>query len=378
MNSVADFLKRAADRNGFTRDRFDERRLPNDFTDICVMPFFGDYRSMMVMSSFLLHRFREEIKGSKYFILASWPGFQGLFPYVDEYWSFNDAAHLVSFYENSYGFKNKSELSTIYVRNLNEFFRDVVAPTEFDSIYHGGFTNKYFEKFVDVKRFMPFVPSGTILGKDFNRELSTRAGYKIFIYPSLFAKQWHIGKPNNIRIKKEFWIELCNFLLQHNYQPVVWQNSLSHDLSPDLTQRCIFVQETDMIRVLAAMRSTGFVLDVFNSISRFATLARCPYLAVDERARYQNVKEYEIDDLCENKYCDHIYTFSTLLSGTSASWSNDLFSCIVKRLDKMLPELNRENWTTTAESVLSLKYKDLVRKRAQKKLGTRFIKVNCE
>ena len=99
MNSVVDFLKRTSERNGFNRDRFEERKIPTDFSNVCILPFFGDLRSTCILSSFLLHRYRQEVKSSRYFILASWPGFQGLFPYVDEYWSITDNAHIKNFYE---------------------------------------------------------------------------------------------------------------------------------------------------------------------------------------------------------------------------------------------------------------------------------------
>ena len=87
LNAVADFLSRASDRNGFIRERFEERKIPTDHSSLIIMPFFGDLRSSCILSSLLLQRYREETKGSKYFIFASWPGFQGLYPYVDEYWA---------------------------------------------------------------------------------------------------------------------------------------------------------------------------------------------------------------------------------------------------------------------------------------------------
>ena len=71
MNSVADFLKRSAERNGFNRDRYEEKRIPTDFTNVCILPFFGDLRSLTILSSYILHRYREEYRGSKYFIVAS-------------------------------------------------------------------------------------------------------------------------------------------------------------------------------------------------------------------------------------------------------------------------------------------------------------------
>ena len=122
MNSVAEFLKKSADRNGFTRERFEERKIPTDHSNLIIMPFFGDLRSSVVLSSVLLNRYREEIKNSKYFILASWPGMQGLFPYVDEYWSINDESQIKRFFENAECFRNQSDLATMYNRNLNEFF----------------------------------------------------------------------------------------------------------------------------------------------------------------------------------------------------------------------------------------------------------------
>ena len=97
--SVAEFLKRSADRNGFVRERFDEGRIPTDHSALVVVPFFGDCRSMMVLSSLVLMRYRQEVKNSKYFIFASWPGYQGIFPYVDEYWAMSDQAQYKRFYE---------------------------------------------------------------------------------------------------------------------------------------------------------------------------------------------------------------------------------------------------------------------------------------
>ena len=183
MNSVADFLKRSAERNGFNRDRYEEKRIPTDFTNVCILPFFGDLRSLTILSSYILHRYREEYRGSKYFIVASWPGFQGLFPYADEYWSLTDDSIMKKFYENSEGMKNRSDISLSYTRNINEFFRDVIDVSEMQKYYRNGFTNFFFEKFNNVKRFLPFVPSASIIGRDFNKLLMTKSGYKVFIHP---------------------------------------------------------------------------------------------------------------------------------------------------------------------------------------------------
>ena len=377
MSSVVEFLNRSAERNGFVRERFEERKIPTEHTNLVVMPFFGDLRSMTVMSSLLLQRYRQEVKNSKYFILASWPGFQGLFPYVDEYWAMSDEAVLKQFYEQSDGLRNKSDMATIYTRNLNEFFRDVIDYKEIAPFYGNGLTDKFFEKFKTPKRFLPFIPSSTVLGKDFNRELAAKGGYKVFIHPSIFAKQWHIGKSQNIRAKKEFWVELVEKLLQNNYVPVIWQNYLSYDISQEFVGRCLFIGETDIVRVLAAMRTTGCVLDVFNNLSRLAILARCPFVAVDERSRYTNLKEYEIDDLCGQKVPrEYIFTFSTIISdGSPYTWSQDIFQSILKKLEIFLPELNRDEWPSTGESTEVVPYKEFVRTNERIRLGTRLLKI---
>jgi len=377
VNSVAEFLKRSAERNGFTRDRFEERKIPTDYSNVCILPFFGDMRGMFTLSTFLLHRFREEMRGSKYFVLASWPGYQGLFPQADEYWSFDDKSVIKSFYETAENLRNVSDYNTTYVRNFNEFFRDVITADELQKYYRGTFTNNFFESFGKVKRFFPFVPSASVLGRDFNKELVAKPGYKIFIHPSIYSKVWHFGLSQNRKTKKEFWKELCNVLIQNRMTPVIWQNFNSWDLYEEFREKCIFLRDDDVVKALAAMRASSCVLDVFNGLSRYAILARTPFVACDERSRFNGLNESDVDDICANKIPKkYIFSFSTIITDGSASfWSQDIFQSILKKLDKFLPDLNRDELLSTAESNELLSYGDLVRERKKKKFGIRFIKV---
>jgi hypothetical protein len=377
VNSVPEFLKRAADKNGFVRDRYEEAKMPTDFSNLCILPFFGDMRGMSVLSSYILSRYREEAKGSKYFILASWPGFQGLYPYVDEYWSIADETIIRRFYERSEGLRNTADYNAVFIRNFNEFFRDVVDIKEIQKFYRNGLTDLFFEKFKKVRRFMPFVPSASILGRDFNKDLMTKPGYKVFIHPSIYTKSWSNGISENILCKKEFWLELIQALLRKNFVPVIWQNFISYDIASELGDKCIYLKDNDVVKALSVMRATGCVLDVFNSLSRYAILARCPFLAVDERSRYNNIKENEIDDLSpKNIPREYIFSFSTIITdGTPAYWNHDIFQSITERLDSFMSGLNRDQWPTTAESNDFLAYHDLMRKRKVKKMGLRFIKV---
>ena len=125
------------------------------------------------------------------------------------------------------------------------------------------------------------------------------------------------------------------------------------------------------------MRASSCVLDVFNGLSRYAILARTPFVACDERSRFNGLNESDVDDICANKIPKkYIFSFSTIITDGSASfWSQDIFQSILKKLDKFLPDLNRDELLSTAESNELLSYGDLVRERKKKKFGIRFIKV---
>lgn len=377
FNITIDFLKRACERNGFLRERFEEKNIPESSSSIVICPFFGDFRTLLFLNSTFIHRFRKQNKNSKYFIMASWPGYQGLFPYVDEYWGINDLAHLKHIYEGSEGSTNKSLYIPSFHRQLNEFFKDVVSEKEFTSIYQNGLTNQFFSTYSDTQAFLPFIPSGSILGADFNRNLSTLAGYKIFIWPSYFGKRWINGGSKNIKIPYEFWSSLVDFLIKNGFQPVLWNNLFSHDLSVDFAGKCIFVNQTDITRALAAMRATGCVLDVFNGLSRFAIYARCPFVCVDERSRYLNTKENEFDSLFASSLPKkYIFSFSNIATdGHAGFWNQDLFVTIQHKLNEFLPTLNRDDWPSTGELLEVRSYKKFVRNQKYKKIGTRFIKV---
>lgn len=374
MNNVFDFLRRAADRNSLRRERYEESKVPTDFANICVFPFFGDHRSLFILSSLLLHKFKEQHKASKYLVLVSWPGYQSLFPYANEYWSPIDTGQIKRFYSMAEGFKNTSDMATIYTRNLHEFFRDVADTNILKFYYENGCKQELLK---NSKYFLPFVPSSAILGKEFAKQLAGKAGFKIFFSPTTYCKRWDSGRAKNYSVKKEFWVELVEKLLSNNYVPVIWQNDLTYDLSQDYVDKCLFINDPDVSKILSAMRATGCVLDVFNGLSRLAIAARCPFLAVDERSRYNNLKEYEIDDICASSLPkQYIFTFSTIITdGLVHNWQNDILQNIVKRLDSFLPSLDRDEWPSTLETFNHFDYKDAVREIERKKLGTRLLRV---
>lgn len=373
---VAGFLQKAADKSGFVRERYDERSIPTDNSNICILPFFGDIRSLFILSSLILRRFREEERGSKYFILASYPGFQHLFPFVDEYWAVQDENILLKLYSNAARFKNKSELTHIYYRSLNQyFFEDVIDIEQFINYYDYGLTNNFWIKYKQVKKYLPSVPSSANLGKNFNKELSSYGGYKVFVYPCIHLSSWKLNDNYQIQTNKLFWLRLIERLIQEKFVPVIYSNYLTYNISNDIQEKCIFTNEKDIGKILSIMRATGFVLDVFSGISRLAIAARCPYLVVDERARYSALKEFEIDDLCGrglNK--QYIFSFPTIIDGSPETWDHSIIDNIICRLHETLPTLDRDEWPSTGEINEIVSY-DVVRSKKVKKLGTHLIKI---
>jgi hypothetical protein len=381
MRDIAGLISKAAEKTGFQREFFELNNIPTEPSNIMVVTFFGDIRSLFVLSSLLLHRFKEQDKPSKYIILCSWPGFSCFFPYMDEYWSIQNEAHVKKLYASASGFINKNEIINQYHRNLNQyFFEDLVSlDTQFEAYYNNGLTTEFWNKYKRVKVFLPSVPSAISTGRDFNREFVEKGGYKVLVYPITNIMSWHNNQPRSISVPKDFWTALITRLLKERFVPVVCKNALTYDLSSDFSGKCIYFSETDMSKVLSVMRMTGCVLDVFSGISRYALAARTPFVCVDERSRYIGLKEYEIDDLCcLNVPKKYIFSFSTIIEGgAAASWDFDIFNSIIAKLRDFLPSIDKEKLPTTGQSLEFVSY-DLVRDRKLNRIGTRLLKMPRE
>lgn len=367
---IAGFVGRAAERSGFVREAYVEASLPTSLARMTVMPFFGDHRSQYVLSVFLLHRFIAEFRRDRYFILAGPPGLAGLFPYVDEYWGVSDAGSAAELAAAARGFGNESDKAVAAVRGLNQYFADVVEyEGHFKRFYDAGLGKDFFDTFGRVTVALPPLRS---LGIEQSRSFSQRPGYKVFLSPATAGVDWGHGQHSRHRVPREFWVDVCTALLRSNITPVVWQPAGTHDLSTDLHGRCLFLTDTDVLDVLAAMRACGCVLDVFGGLSRYANFARCPFLAVTTRTRFTGLKEYELDDLSVlNKAYRYIFSHPTILEG--GRWES-LVDGVVGHLLEALPRVNRDTWPPTSEYVAAVSYES-VRRRKTKRIGSRFIRV---
>lgn len=377
MIDVPSLLKRAAEKSGYVRIRHEDKRAPADPTEICVGSYWGDMRSMFVLSSILLKRYKEQVKGSKYFVMVSWPGYEGLFPYVDEYWTIKDQSLLPGLYRDTQGFLNDSVREANFKRPLNWFFEDVVDYHEIKEFYNNGIQQKFWERFKHVKRSLPSVPSLAIMGEGLVQDMLKRQGPKIFIYPTTYVQQWHHGRIRWMRTEKKFWLALTERLLKEGVTPVVYRNFFAHDLSSELTTSCVYVADDDVLKVLGVMRNTGLVLDLFSGLSRLAIAARAPFVACVERAQYAGQREYEIDGLC----CDstlpreYIFAFPTIINyGEALSWRVNLFDGIMCKVAQMLEDIDKDSLPSTSESTVIVPY-ETVKKHKISRLGTRFIRV---
>jgi len=377
MNQLAvpQIIKRAAEQCGFKRVRYSDKDIPTTISNITVLLFLGDIRSSFILSSLILKRFKEESRGSRYFILCSWPGNQGLFPYVDEYWEIADETHLKTIYNQTSGFDNKSEVISGYTRKLNGFFEEVLNVDEVAEFYNNGFKQEFFDRYKHIKKFFPSIPSSVVLGTEFNRRLNEQ-NKKVVIYPVTHVQDWENGRIVNRWVSDVFWEKLVDRLLEESFTPVVYQNFYTYDLSSKFVDKCIYLTGTDTLHILAGMRATGCVLDLFSGISRLAIAARCPYVLCEDRSMYNQIKEYETDILCAQDIPKEIfYVFSSICHETNKShWNSSLFDGILNKLISLTRDANRDEWPSPSEVNELVKYEN-AKKIKNKKMGTRFIKV---
>lgn len=372
---VSTVLKRAAEKSGLVRSRYREKNIPTSVESVTVFPFFGDRRSSFILSSLLLRRIKEELKGSRYFILASWNGDEGLYPYVDEYWHVEDSSAIESLKAECRGFSNSSSFLPIVQRSLNQYVYDVMTEGDLVPFYDNGLKSEFFDRFRHVKVSLPSVPSASSLGSDLSKALS-RMESKVYVRPSRMIHSWRNGGLSHIKSSKEFWLALLESLVAEGLSPVVSCDPFSHDLSSDFSGPCLYFRESDALKSLSVMRACGCVLDMFTGDSRMALAARCPFLCFDERQRFNLTKDFEVNDLCGRGVPrEYIYSFAALVDkGGPSVWKSNIFDHMAARLRSMIAAADRDSWPPPVESYEIVPY-DSVRKRKLKRLGTRFIKI---
>jgi len=370
MTQVNEFIKRAAIRSGFRREFFMEKNIPTSLSNLMVVPFYGDIRSTFNLSSLLLRQYKESNK-DLYVIMCSWPGFHDLFPYVDEYWTLDDESTAKTLAMDANNLYNGSGLASEINRGLLEV-SNILSSKDLKAWHNEGFTKKYWDDFKEIRRYFPEVPSSSKLSSSFLNEMNRKQGRKIVVFPVTKMATWHRGQTVYMPVLRSFWDALIEMLLSEGFMPVVYQNWFTYDMSREFTDRCVYLVPRNVSDVLAAMRHVGLVLDIHSGISRLAIAARTPFVAVDERLRFIESGDYEVDDLCCEMPRKYIFSFSTMLmSGGPSEWKDSLLDNISVTLKSFNPT-DGGNWGATNETYQSVSY-DKVRDRKAKRRGVTFI-----
>ncbi len=363
MPEVQDFLRRVIDRTHLTREKFVENNVPTNFASIRVVPFFGDERSEFVLATLLLHRLFKADK-SEYLILIGWPGHSGLFPYVDEYWSMDDDVALADLVRGIDGFNNR-QLSS-YEKILLRYFDNVASMPELAHTYYNqGLTKDFFNEYRTIEYRLPAIPSVSV---SWAQRLGRYSGKLLALHPTKYVHAWSKGRQVRMLIEEEFWVALVGKLIDNAYMPVLLNTYAGYDLSPHFSTSCIYCSERNIMSSLSVMRASDCVLDIFNGLSRYALIARCPFYVCDERQRYFNTREYELDDLCgQSIEKNYMFSFASLLRGDV----NQITQGVINRLESFLPTLDKDNQPSASELSESLTYEQ-VRQREMLRIGNRF------
>lgn len=376
MSQVNDFIKRAAARTGFKREFFMEKNIPTTTDRLMIVPFYGDIRSTFNLSSFLLKQYKEKNK-DLYVILCSWPGFQGLFPYVDEYWTLEDETTAKTLATDANNLYNATTLASEISRRLFEV-SNTLSSDVLRTWHNEGFSKEYWANFgvlqpqKAIKRYLPEIPSSSRLSDSFLGEMARKQGRKIIVYPVTKMSTWHRGRMVYMPVLKTFWDNLITVLLAEGFMPVIYQNWFTYDMSREFTDRCVYLVPRNISDVFAAMRHVGLVLDIHSGISRMAIASRTPFVAVDERLRFIESGDHEVDDLCCQTPRKYIFSFSTMLmNGGPSEWKDSLLDNVVVTLKSFNPT-DSDNWGVTHETYETVSYEH-VRDRRARRLGMKFI-----
>lgn len=354
-------LQKAADKAGLTRTRYEASNVPTLPSDVCLLPFFGDIRSLTILSALLLKRIKES---KRYLALVSWPGCEHLFPYADEYWTPNDPP------KYPIGFENDTPAVSVIHKALN-YFLEVTTADDILKLYDNGLTPEFFKLYGDVKKFMPVILSASSLSPTVSRKLS-QPGKKVMIWPVKHVRSWRKGKQCNIPASEKFWMELINKLCSQEITPLVYQGFDAHQLYNACHDKCVFLPDQDIGKLLAAMRSVDCVLDMFSDFWCLAAMARSPFIACAERGRRSAMKDWELD-MIFNKNIPHEYIFSSstiIDKGDPQGWGPSLLDLIMVKLDKFSPTADLPPAAECEETVIYEKLKE----QKIKRFGTKYIR----
>lgn len=372
MNAVSEFIKRSSERVGFKREFFLEKNIPTQPSNICVIPFFGDLISTFIFSSLIFSNLKKH-NPDKYYILCSWPGMRNFFPHADEYWVIEDSHSIDNLTFSADYFSNKSTLYAEITRSLAEVF-NIFTMNDILKYYNKGFTKKYLNEFQEILKFIPEVPSSSLINDNFKNQLAQKNEKKIIIYPCKKIRSWQNGSSCYLNINKDFWVDVIDLFIKKDYYPVVYQNWFTFDMSKEFTDKCLYLVPKNALDLLAAFKEIGLLLDIHSGISRLAIAARCPFVAVTERQIYIKEKDYEIDDIFASSIPkQYLFSFATqILTGGLEEWRISFLDGLFVKIQNLIK--NKEKYQPDTKQINENVSYEILRNRSARRLGSVFIK----
>lgn len=343
------FLQRAADKLGYNREFFVEKDIPKDTSDIRVLVCLWDIKSLSIFSSLIFNHLSKN--SGKYTIIVSWPGFKALFPNVNEFWSLKSLSEYRVLALGAGDGRNTSEAILPLVRGLNYYFEDVQEEAILD-YFDNGFTERYFREFKNIYKFLPNIQS---LNSQFQSQINSKKNC-VILFPCIKINLWRAKVLEKIDIPKDFWLYLCKRLLEEGYTPFLYQNQFTYDLSPELTDQCLYMGAEKLEQILSIFNQVGLVIDIFSGISKLASIARCAAIVVDQHLRYVEQKDYQFDLFIQPSQVKNIYSFPlTASQGDEESWRVGFVDNLLNNL-KQMDNLNDVKFldTNTIEEEIQL------------------------
>jgi hypothetical protein len=285
MSDINEFLARAAERCGFTRETYSTELIPKTHDKIIVIPFFGNTRGEFIFSSLIFPRLMESSFSNRYVIVATHAERAFLYNQASEVWGVQGEDMIDNIEEKSDLFTGNINFENQFIRSLNRFFPNVYNSEELNKYYKNGLTNFYFSNFGGGKIWYPAVPP---IKSDMNHYILS-ASHPVLIVPNIHSID--VDKADRIArniMPPEIYVSLCNRLVTEGFSPVVWRGPNCYDLSRELSGKAFFLVNRSLAGAIAAARGCGFVLSLFDDSYAIAYLARVPFLSVQSRNRYHS------------------------------------------------------------------------------------------
>ncbi len=301
VNEINDLLDNAASKCGFAREKFSQRAVPTEFQKIHVIVSYGEFDHIFVFNNLILPYLRSKTQyKDKYIIFVTWSGFSNLISNVDEVWALKNQEMNERLYEKAEGHKNYSDAYTIIIRNLNEYFRNVIKVENFQNMFNHGHNFSFHKEDMNITINKNLSGNINYLNKSVLEDINKLDEAKrYFIIPFKYVRILINGKINYYKLTSNFWQNIIGRMTKKGFPVVLLKNCFTHDLSSyfvDCKEVCM-IHENNWNNVIGYIKQTNMFIDFFGGLSCFAQYGDCPNITLVDRSFYNQMNLYQIEDI---------------------------------------------------------------------------------